>query len=224
MHLDSRRALIIPSSSLIILFIVSIASVNSNSIAFAQYYGGGEEPLTQEELDKCQQYEITPCTRNAILAKERLIEAQGGEKIYLTAISTGNRTGNHFEARIAWTPAELGQPNKFHVEIFDANQLEPRSPLSIRYDIKIYQGDKYLRPAEPTGNEAVQNEDFSHDYTFVFLQEGSYTLAIEEIQAEGENIRIPIQVTPEFPIVIPIVGLAITFVILVSRSMKLQLP
>jgi hypothetical protein len=41
--------------------------------------------------------------------------------------------------------------------------------------------------------------DFSHDYTFVFLEEGSYVLAIEEIGHEGENFSIPIQVTPEFP-------------------------
>ena len=116
----------------------------------------------------------------------------------MTAVSAGPR--NSFEAKITWMPADLGQPNKLHVEIFDANQLEPRSPLAVRYDIKIYKGDKYLRPAEPTGNDAVQNEDFSHDYTFVFLQEGSYELAIEEIEHEGENIRIPIQVTPEFPI------------------------
>jgi hypothetical protein len=125
-------------------------------------------------------------------------QSSGEKPIILTAVSVGPR--NSFEAKITWTPADLGQPNKFHIEIFDANQLEPRSPLSIRYDIKIYQGDKYLRPAEPTANEAVQNEDFSHDYTFVFLQEGSYVLAIEEIQHEGENIRIPIQVTPEFPL------------------------
>lgn len=71
----------------------------------------------------------------------------------LTAVSDGPR--NSFEARIAWTPVDLGQPNKFHVEVFDANQLEPRSLLHVRYDIKIYKGDKSLRPAELTGNEAL---------------------------------------------------------------------
>jgi prepilin signal peptidase PulO-like enzyme (type II secretory pathway) len=49
------------------------------------------------------------------------------------------------------------------------------------------------------GNNAQLNEDCSQDFTFVFLGEGSYVLAIEEIEHEGENIRIPIQVTPEFP-------------------------
>jgi hypothetical protein len=49
------------------------------------------------------------------------------------------------------------------------------------------------------GNSAEFNEDFSQDFTFVLLQAGSYVLAIEEIQHEGGNITIPIQVTPEFP-------------------------
>lgn len=44
--------------------------------AFAQYFGGDSDPLTQEQLDKCAQYQISPCTQNGILAKERLINAQ----------------------------------------------------------------------------------------------------------------------------------------------------
>jgi hypothetical protein len=43
--------------------------------AFAQYFGGDSEPLTQEMLDKCAQYEINPCTQNNILAKDRLLGA-----------------------------------------------------------------------------------------------------------------------------------------------------
>jgi hypothetical protein len=131
------------------------------------------------------------------------------EPITFTATSIGNIDENAYDAKITWTPADIGKPNKFHVEIFDANQLEPRSPKAVSYDIKIYQGDKYLLPLEPMGNNAQLNEDFSQDFTFVFLQEGSYVLAIEEIEHEGENIRIPIQVTPEFPfgIFVTIAGL-----------------
>lgn len=50
--------------------------VGSTPQAFAQYFGGGAEPLTQEQLDYCAQYEITPCTQNNILAKERVLGAQ----------------------------------------------------------------------------------------------------------------------------------------------------
>jgi len=147
----------------------------------------------------------------------------GEEPITLTAVSVGNRTQDqdHFEAEITWTPADIGQPNKFHVKIFHANQLPPRSPLATRYDIKIYQGDKYLSPAEQTGNDAVQNSDHSQDYTFVFQKEGSYVLAIEEIEHGGENIRIPIQVTPEFPfgIVMVITGLFASIIVITRISL-----
>jgi hypothetical protein len=56
-----------------------LAAVGTASMppAFAQYLGGDSAPLTQEQLDKCEQYQIYPCTQNQILAKERLIAAQG---------------------------------------------------------------------------------------------------------------------------------------------------
>lgn len=54
----------------------AVVGVGSAPQAFAQYFGGGSEPLTQEMLDKCEQYGIVPCTQNGILAKERLTAAQ----------------------------------------------------------------------------------------------------------------------------------------------------
>jgi hypothetical protein len=54
----------------------SAVGMASAQQAFAQYFGGGSEPLTKEQLDKCTQYKIDPCTQNNIIAKERLINAQ----------------------------------------------------------------------------------------------------------------------------------------------------
>lgn len=125
-------------------------------------------------------------------------QASDETPIILTAFDVGHQD-RAFEAKITWTPADLGQPNNFHVEIFDANQLEPRSPVPVSYDIRIYKGDKYLLPPEGMANNAQMNEDFSQVFTFVFLEAGSYVLAISEIEHEGGGIRIPIQVTPEFP-------------------------
>ncbi|MGI0037660.1 MAG: hypothetical protein ACRD99_04815 [Nitrososphaera sp.] len=57
--------------------IFTVLGVGSAPQAFSQYQGGsGGEPITQEMIDKCEQYEIIPCTQNGILAKERLIQAQ----------------------------------------------------------------------------------------------------------------------------------------------------
>jgi hypothetical protein len=61
------------------------------------------------------------------------------EPITLTATSVGDIDENAYDAKITWTPADIGQPNRFYVEIFDPNQIEPRSPKSVSYDIKIYQ-------------------------------------------------------------------------------------
>lgn len=200
-----------------------------SSTASAQYVSSTPASPSPAQLEECERLGIDPenCTENAILAKQRLMQAQGvpaqqsGEVIVLTAVSVGNQTDNNYDARIVWTPADLGQPNNFHIEIFDANQLESRDPMAVRFDIKIYQGDKYLRPAEPTGNNAVQNADFSHDYTFVFLEAGSYSLAIEDIENQGEGVTIPIQVTPEFPIVTGVsivLASTIAVVLIVSRT------
>lgn len=50
--------------------------MGSTPQAFAQYFGGDSAPLTQEQLAKCEQYDISPCTQNNILAKDRLLAAQ----------------------------------------------------------------------------------------------------------------------------------------------------
>ena len=50
--------------------------IGSTPQAFAQYFGGGSEALSQEQLDYCEQHSISPCTQNNILAKERVLGAQ----------------------------------------------------------------------------------------------------------------------------------------------------
>ena len=45
-------------------------------VAYGQYFGGGGEKLTQQQLDYCKQYQINPCTQTNILAKERVLGAQ----------------------------------------------------------------------------------------------------------------------------------------------------
>lgn len=176
--------------------------------AYAQYFGGGDdESLTQEDREKCAQYGIDPCTKNGILAKERLLAAQ--QSIVLTGMST-NRM---YEARIDWVPSELGQTNKFRVQILDANQLEPRDSLPVDYDIRVYKDGKYLLPQD----ESPYLGD-SAEYEFVFLQEGSYTLTIDNISNSAEKIEIPIQVTPEFPFGILGLVAAATVTTLVANS------
>jgi len=46
------------------------------TFAYAQYYGGGSESITNEQRDFCIKYEIDPCTEENILAKERVLTIQ----------------------------------------------------------------------------------------------------------------------------------------------------
>ena len=50
--------------------------IASTPQAFAQYFGGDSAALTEDQLAFCEQYGITPCTQNNILAKGRLLGAQ----------------------------------------------------------------------------------------------------------------------------------------------------
>jgi hypothetical protein len=67
--------------------------MGSTPQAFGQYFGGDSAALTQDQLDFCEQYGISPCTQNNILAKERLLGAQanpstGSGTPYLTGVET----------------------------------------------------------------------------------------------------------------------------------------
>jgi hypothetical protein len=69
--------------------------VGSTPQAFAQYVGGGGEgaPLTQAQLDFCEEYSVSPCTETNILAKQRLLNAQAnpstGSGTSMLATETG---------------------------------------------------------------------------------------------------------------------------------------
>ena len=58
-----------------VLFAAALA-VGSTPQAFAQYFGGGSEPLTQDQIKFCQDNGVDPCTQNNILAKEKVLHAQ----------------------------------------------------------------------------------------------------------------------------------------------------
>jgi hypothetical protein len=58
------------------LFAAVVVVGGSAPQASAQYFGGGSEPLTQDQKDFCVKYEVNPCTQNNILAKERVLGAQ----------------------------------------------------------------------------------------------------------------------------------------------------
>jgi len=70
----------LPASFLLAAVILAALSLIYTNLplnnAYAQYFGGGDEPLTQDQIKFCQDNGVDPCTQNNILAKEKVLHAQ----------------------------------------------------------------------------------------------------------------------------------------------------
>jgi hypothetical protein len=105
-----------------------------------------------------------------------------------------------FLVEIRWTRDDIGKANTFDIRF-----IEPetgREIEDVRYDIAMYRGD--TRETQRTDQESPQQK-------FLFSEPGSFTMMIKNIDGLDENVSIPIQVTPEFPlgalaIAAPIIG------------------
>jgi hypothetical protein len=105
-----------------------------------------------------------------------------------------------FLVEITWTPDNIGRANTFDIRF-----IEPetgREIEDVKYDISIYNGG--TREAQRTDQDLLQQK-------FSFTEPGSYMIRISSIDGLDENVSIPIQVTPEFPVgvlalVAPIIG------------------
>jgi hypothetical protein len=194
---------------------VSLLAVGNT--ASAQHFGGDSATLTQEQLDKCEEYGINPCTQNGIVAKERLMAAQAVEATNSVQVITIDKVTDNqrYEAHITWTPDEIGKTNSFRVTLFDPKELGARQPLNDNYDLKIYQDDRNVVPSK-----VVSFPNGTTEYSVAFPYRGAFTLAVE-IDGAGERIEMPIQVTPEFPVAATIsiaaVG-AVVAVVIVGRG------
>ncbi len=63
-------------ATVVMAALFAAVAVGSTPQAFAQYFGGGSEPLTQDQIQFCKDNGVDPCTQNNILAKERVLHAQ----------------------------------------------------------------------------------------------------------------------------------------------------
>lgn len=94
-----------------------------------------------------------------------------------------------FIVEIIWTSDDIGTTNTF-----DIHFIEPETGEEIEdvvYDFSIYnEGHR----------EVIRRDQTATRQQFIFDQQGSYEIRIEDIDALGERVAIPIQVTPEFPI------------------------
>jgi hypothetical protein len=182
--------------------------------ASAQYFEDGSEAPTQEQLNKCEEYGINPCTQNGILAKERLMAAQAVEATNSAQVITLNKVSDNgrFEAHITWLPDEIGKTNTFRVTLYDPKELGARQPLEDDYDLVIYKEEQTVVPGR-----VLSFPNGTTEYSVGFPYRGEFTLAVG-INDGDEVIEMPIQVTPEFPVAaafsVALVGSLVAMVIL----------
>ena len=90
-----------------------------------------------------------------------------------------------FKVMVDWKRNNINKENTF-----DLTFLESKSGVHIEnvlYDIMLFKDDKHITESHRSSQTAKQQK-------FVFTDQGSYTLRIENINKTGAGINIPIQV------------------------------
>ena len=90
-----------------------------------------------------------------------------------------------FKVMIDWNRNNINKENTF-----DITFLESKSGVHIEnviYDIMLFKDDKHITESHRSSQTAKQQK-------FVFTDQGSYTLRMENINKTGAGINIPIQV------------------------------
>jgi hypothetical protein len=112
-----------------------------------------------------------------------------------------------FRVEITWTPDDIGSAN-----VFDIRFIEPETGEEVEdivYDFSIYRGST---------REDLRRDQTITQQEFTFDEQGSYTIRIDDIDGLDENVLIPIQVTPEFPLgVFALIAITFGAAVLVAR-------
>lgn len=135
---------------------------------------------------------------------------EGGQLIPLQ----GTSSTRDFRVEINWTSADIGSENTFSLKLMDANGQELRDAT---YDVMLFKGEMHL-------DETHRSDQTAREQKYIFDEQGSYTLRIENISDSGANnyISIPIQVTPEFPLgVFALTAATFAAIVGATRSKKL---
>lgn len=108
-----------------------------------------------------------------------------------TILLLGSSPSGKFNVEVEWTADDIGSENIFNIEIKDANGDILNDAT---YDVMLFRGEQRL-------DETHRSAQTTSEQKYVFADEGSYTIRLENINSSGESeyIVIPIQVTPEFP-------------------------
>ena len=92
-----------------------------------------------------------------------------------------------FRVMVDWKSNNINKENTFNLTFINTNSSEQIEDIS--YDIMLFKDDQHITESHRSAQTAKQQ-------TYVFADQGSYTLRIENINNTGASIDLPMQVIP----------------------------
>jgi hypothetical protein len=117
-----------------------------------------------------------------------------------------------FTVMVDWKSNDINKENTFNLTFINSNSSEQIEDTT--YDIMLFKDDQHITESHRSAQTAKQQK-------YVFADQGSYTLRIENINNTGAIIDLPMQVIPEFPLSIFALMIALFGTIIIARRSKL---
>ena len=99
----------------------------------------------------------------------------------------GTSDDGAFKVMVNWKPNNITKENTFDLVFIDSKsgvEIE-----NITYDIMLFKDDQHIA-------ESHRSVQTAKEQKFIFADQGSYTLRIENINNTGASIELPLQVIP----------------------------
>jgi hypothetical protein len=135
-----------------------------------------------------------------------------------TSVSSGSNVlqgisnDGAFTVMVDWKSNNINKENTFNLTFINSNSSEQIK--DIPYDIMLFKDDQHITESHRSAQRAEQQK-------YVFADQGSYTLRIENINNTGASIDLPMQVIPEFPLSIFALMIALFGTIIIATRSKL---
>jgi hypothetical protein len=134
-----------------------------------------------------------------------------------TSVSSGSNilqgTSNDgaFKLMGDWRSNNINKENTFNLTFINSNSSEQIEDIT--YDIMLFKDDQHI-------TESHRSKQTAEQQRYVFPDQGSYTLRIENINNTGASIDLPMQVIPEFPLSVFVLMTALFGTIIIATRSK----
>jgi hypothetical protein len=135
-----------------------------------------------------------------------------------TSVSSGSNVlqgisnDGAFTVMVDWKSNNINKENTFNLTFINSDSSEQIEDIA--YDIMLFKDDQHITESHRSAQTAEQQK-------YVFADQGSYTLRIENINNTGASIDLPMQVIPEFSLSIFALMIALFGTIIIARRSKL---